>query len=252
MKKISLTIAITLITIYSHSQSQTINIVIPTPEDESTYIWQNIQNIAFFDRNGYSVAYPHLALMNNLLNDSRNSGLKNSEFDKLVKSLKDSVYNKNDYLKGYEKIELGVSLIEKAITKLSDEKYKWGFVFFPEYKIKLTLYGPGGSYDNNAGSVLLQTYPDGRFKGYNNPINTIIHEIIHIGIEQPIIQKYNLPHTTKERIVDLFVKICFGDLIPNYRIQEFGDKRIDKYLTSVEDFENLPNRIEQFLKESQQ
>jgi hypothetical protein len=163
--------------------------------------------------------------------------------------MKRSVYERNDYLKGYQKITETIPTIEKAITILSEVQMKWNFALLPEYQIALTLYGPGGSYDPEIGRILLQTTTAGTFKGYNNPANTIIHEIIHIGIESSIVKKYNLTHTLKERIVDRIVQILFCDLLTDYRLQGFGDSSIDNYLKSKDDFINLPHNIEKYLAE---
>ena len=42
---------------------------------------------------------------------------------------------------------------------------------------------------------------------------TIIHEIVHIGIEEPIVRKYNLDQWQKERVVDLICKLYLKDII---------------------------------------
>jgi len=65
---------------------------------------------------------------------------------------------------------------------------------------------------------------------YDNPANTIIHEIVHMGIEKSIIQKYNLSHGLKERIVDTIVYVLFGEFLPEYKVQNMGDTKIDKFL----------------------
>jgi hypothetical protein len=230
----------------SFGQNELVKVVIPTTKNECDYIWQNIGNIKFFESNGYSISLPNSILVDKLLSDSRNKKLNKSDFVLLCELIKDTVYKKSDYIKGYEKILKAVPLIEKAIIQLRECKFQWDFLLYSQYQISLTLYGPGGSYNSETGNILLFTTPDGTFKGYNNAENTIIHEIIHIGIESSIVNKYNLSHTLKERIVDLFVKTFFNEYLLDYRIQEFGDKRIDEYLIKKEDFLNLPEKIEQF------
>lgn len=235
---------------FSFGQSKQVDVVIPTAEDEANYIWQNIKDVVFFDRNGYSVTFPRLIYVDSLLNLSRKNQLNESDYNELEKRLADSIYSINDYSKGFDKIQNGISTIEYAITQLSNQEWGWDFQFFSYYTIKLTLYGPGGSYNNETGVIVLQAYPNGKFKGYNSQINTVIHEIVHIGLEKSIIRRYKLSHTQKERLVDLFVSIFFGDLLPDYKVQEFGDKRLDKYFSKKNDFQELPSRIEQFLKEN--
>lgn len=236
--------------VLSLGQSNQVAVVIPNAEDEASSVWQNIRDIKFFDKNGYSVVFPRLTFVDSMLNSSRKNELNEADYKELVQQIADSVYNINDYSKGFNKITNGISTIENAINQLSEQAWDWNFLIFSQYRIKLTLYGPGGSYNNETGVILLQTFPNGGFKGYNSPVNTIIHEIVHIGIEKSIIWKYKLSHTQKERLVDLFVSICFGELLPDYKLQEFGDKRLDKYFKEKKDFQELPSRIEQFLLEN--
>jgi hypothetical protein len=252
MKQIILTGLLLATTSFAFGQFQRINVAIPTPESESRYIWQNIRDIKFFDANGYSLALPQAELTAKLLANSRSNSLNTSDLDSLQALMKKAIYNRANYLSGYNKIIEAMPTIEKALQILSKSGWGWSFREFTQYQINLTLYGPGGSYNPDNGSILLLTTPDGRFKGYSNPANTIIHEMVHIGIDSSIVRRYNLPHPNKEHIVDLFVQTFFGEFLPDYRIQSFGDKRIDKYLTSKEDFANLPKSIEKYLNEVKQ
>jgi len=135
------------------------------------------------------------------------------------------------------------------INQIDESNYNWDFKEFTTYDVNLTLYGPGGSYQPEEGSILIYTTIDGEFKGYDNPANIVIHEIVHIGIEESIITKYNVPHAFKERIVDSYVSMNYGPYLPNYRIQEMGDTRIDKYLKEVADFRGLDKAVEKILDE---
>lgn len=244
------TIAIVLLTAnLAWGQTNRINVAIPSPDSESSYIWQNIRDIKFFDSNGYTISLPQSELTTSMLTHARNGSLNNAYLDSLKALMSNRIYNRADYLNGYNKIVEALPTIEKAERILSENRWEWSFKEFDQYQINLTLYGPGGSYNPYNGSILLLTMHDGRFKGYSNPANTIIHEMVHIGIDSSIIRKYNLSHTAKERLVDLFVQTFFGDLLPDYKLQAFGDKRIDKYLTSKSDFLDLPKKIEQYVEE---
>ena len=104
------------------------------------------------------------------------------------------------------------------------EKYKelWNFYIPENYTVTLTLYGMGGSYEYRKGNgkVILFTKEDGTF-GRESPLATIIHEMVHIGIEQNIILKYDLPQPVKERIVDKFMEFHFkGNLVQG--VQDAG------------------------------
>jgi hypothetical protein len=70
--------------------------------------------------------------------------------------------------------------------------------------------------------------------------------MVHIGIEECIIQKYGLRHWTKERIVDRFVYDHFLSILPGYPMQSKGDTSIDPYLSGEGAWDDLPSRIEEF------
>ena len=116
------------------------------------------------------------------------------------------------------------------------------------YEVIFTLYGSGGSYDPQTGLITLFTTKEGKFKKYQNPANTIIHEIVHIGMEHSLVQKYNLAHGLKERIVDTFVFLMFGELLPEYTIQNMGDPGIDEHLRNKEDLKALNTILEKHMK----
>ncbi|MEM1327547.1 MAG: hypothetical protein AAGI23_16420 [Bacteroidota bacterium] len=225
-----------------------IQINIPTPEAEAAYVWRNLQDIPFFEQHGYQVSLPSGMLIEELKQKVRDGNLPSEDYGRLEQFIRDSVYQASDYQKGYEKIKAELALINKMVNEIEPVNFDWTFKTFDTYQVNLTLYGPGGSYNPDEGSLLLFTTPQGQFKSYDNPANTIIHEIVHIGIEESIIGQHNVPHALKERIVDTFVSLHFGQYLPDYRVQEMGDTRTDAYLKSVADFEELDKVVEQVLK----
>lgn len=82
---------------------------------------------------------------------------------------------------------------------------------------------------------------------YKNPAYTIIHEISHMGMEYSIVQKYNLTHGTKERLVDTFVYLMFREKLPEYKIQNMGDTKIDKHLNKKKHIESLNKVTSDFM-----
>lgn len=112
--------------------------------------------------------------------------------------------------------------------------------------ISIPLYGPGGSYNADNGSITLLTNQRGGFRQYANPLYTLIHEVVHMGIEDSIVQRFAVPHGLKERIVDTFVSIHFADELPDYRIQQMGNPAIDAELTDSEALERLHQIVEEF------
>ena len=241
-----LTLIITLIAYQSKSQNR-IEINIPSAKAEAEYIWSTIQDFKFFEEHNYQVSLPKGNLIEELSQKSIAGSLNNDDYERLIKFVADSVYDGADYQKGYEKIRKELALIDKMINQIDASAFDWGFKEFETYSVNLTLYGSGGSYNPEEGSILIYTTPAGQFKSYDNPSNTIIHEVTHIGIEEAIITKYNVPHPLKERIVDTFVSLNFGQYLPDYRIQDMGDKRTDPYLKEATDLKKLDKIVEQIL-----
>lgn len=224
-----------------------IKVNIPSVKTESEYIWRTIQDIKFFEAHNYQVSLPKGDLIEALKEKSKSAQLNNEDYERLVHFVKDSVYRASDYQKGYEKITKELRFVNKMINQIDKSKFSWDFKEFETYTVNLTLYGPGGSYDSEDGSILIYTTSNGQFKQYDNPSNTIIHEIVHIGIEKAIITEYSVPHALKERIVDTFVSLNFGQYLPDYTIQDMGDKRIDPYLKNIADLKVLDKTVDRIL-----
>lgn len=103
--------------------------------------------------------------------------------------------------------------LEKIFSQATDELAKTGLVFLDEYKIFLTRYGAGGSY-NFPNKVIINI---DLFSG-DDLLLTAIHEIVHLIVE-PLVNLYQINHWTKERLVDLII----AQIVP-----------------SLKNFQNLP------------
>ena len=68
-----------------------------------------------------------------------------------------------------------------------------------------------------------------------------------MGIEASIVQKYQLPHALKERLVDILVLLLFGDELSDYSIQPMGDSTLDTYLKTKNDLVQLPTIMNRYL-----
>ena len=224
-----------------------ISVHIPSPERETRQVWNTIRDIQFFNQHGYRVNLPKAQLIDSLVQYSQNGHLEEQHYRELETLMKSQIFNPQDYQKGYALTQHRLPFLRQLVAELDTTKFQWPFRKFPEYHIYLTLYGPGGSYDPDQGTITLYTTTNGQFKLYDDPANTIIHEIVHIGIETSIIQQYQVPHPLKERLVDTFVIRHFGDRLPQYRPQNFGDPAIDQQLTHKCDFQNLHQIVETFL-----
>ena len=112
------------------------------------------------------------------------------------------------------------------------------------YTVKLTKYGPGGSYDPKTGTVTMLTTKGGQFKKLD-PVETIVHEVVHMGIENEIVARYKLSHPEKERLVDLFVQKLYKEEMPNYKLQNLGESKIDPF---INDLSKLPEEVAAYKK----
>jgi hypothetical protein len=242
-----LALIIFLTSCQSKSQNR-IFINIPSAKTEAEYIWRTIQDIKFFEEHNYQVSLPEGELIEQLKEKSESANLNSTDYEKLEMFVRDSIYNEKEYQKGHNKIQNELELINNMINQIDVSNFKWDFKEFESYQVNLTLYGPGGSYNPNEGTILIYTTPNGQFKNYENPANTIIHEVVHIGIEESIISKYNVPHSLKERIVDTFVSLNFGQYLPEYKIQDMGDLRLDSFIKKESDLNDLGEIVEQILK----
>lgn len=143
-------------------------------------------------------------------------------------------YNKKDY----EEVE---NTIKEQWINFSPrlEKYFQETSLKQEslYIIQLTKYGVGGSY-STPNKVILNF--QGRFGV--GVTRTIIHEIVHLSI-QSFINKYEVEHWVKERIVDLIL----SKIIPNINKMQKLPPSFKTELIDASFEKNYPN-IEEIIK----
>lgn len=171
------------------------------------------------------------------------SNKKDVDWGELKSIFANEIY-KADYAADIEKIKKQESFLKEVVTRLKSLKERYRLEIFPTYEIIFKTYGMGGSYDvgTDRGRIILRKNDNPNF----NYGITCIHEMVHIGIEKNIVQKYsNLSQPAKERLVDLIVRIEFGDMVPGYIMQtETADDRIDEFILDektgkfVEDIES--------------
>lgn len=228
-----------------------LSIELPTIEQEATSIWRIINDIVFLEGQGYRIHLPQNDSIQALIAKSKNGTFGNEDFPTIYNLLESGLYQSSHYEAALEKVKDQEALINDMLHQLQFAKKSWDWEFqtFEQYPIVFTLYGTGGSYDPDLGSVTLFTTLDGDFMNYDKPANTIIHEIVHMGIEKSIVQAYNLPHGLKERLVDTVVYLLFGGVLPEYKIQNMGDPKIDALVRSKEDLKTLRATVEKFMAE---
>ncbi|MEL6633228.1 MAG: hypothetical protein AAFQ83_17310 [Bacteroidota bacterium] len=225
---------------------------IPTIQQEASSIWRTIYDIAFFEKQNYTINLPDAPLIDQLIAKSKAGTFGNEDFSSIYQLLEDGAYQKEDYKPAYEKVVARQDLLLDAIQQLDSMRnccLDWDFYMPPTYEVVLTLYGSGGSYDPESGVITLFMTKEGTFKRYLDPAPTLVHEMVHIGLEKTIVEKYQLPHQEKERLVDLFVSLMFGDVLPQYKVQDFGALALDPLIKDQEALLNLGTIIEDYVKE---
>ncbi|MEM1322723.1 MAG: hypothetical protein AAGG75_20830 [Bacteroidota bacterium] len=251
MKNILLFSLVTLLYQSCTLQAQTdhLSIAVPTVEQEASSIWRTINDVNFLEGQGYQIHLPEEDLISTLIAQSKNGQFGNNDFPAIYNLLASKVYNAKDYERALKKVNAEKDLINRLVQQLKETQktWDWEFKLFDNYKVLFTLYGTGGSYDPDSGTVTLFTTTEGQFMKYSHPANTIVHEIVHMGIEHSIVQKYQLPHGLKERIVDTIVSILFKEYLPDYKIQNMGDTAIDQLLRDKEDLSTLDSIIQEYM-----
>ena len=219
---------------------------IPSCVQEATLVWNLLQNISFHDSNRYVLSMPQSEVTAVLLQKARENRLESNDRLLLKNHFDATIYNEADYRKGYQAITDVLAIANAKVTVFKKYHDQWGFFLPSQYDIRLTLYGPGGSYDPKTGTIIMMTTKEGSFKRGNNPLETLLHEAVHIGIENRIVKEHKLSHWTKERIVDQFMIRHFRDVCPGYRMQPNTDTGIDTIFEEEDAWDSLPDRVRRY------
>ncbi len=233
------------------TQNSRIEVVQSSIEQEATSIWRTINDISFFEKQGYTVHLPKDALIDSLIVKSKNGKFGNEDYPAIYTLVETKLFDPKNYEQAKRKVEEQMDLINGFIAEIDAmrNQWDWDFKMFATYKVVFTLYGTGGSYDPDNGVITMLTNKEGGFMSYQNPANTIIHEIAHMGMEYTLVRKYKLSHASKERLVDTFVYLMFRKKLPEYQIQNLGDDTIDKYVNKKKDIKSLDAILSEFAKE---
>jgi len=191
--------------------------VVTSKEMEIRRVLNTLKDTLFFDKNGYTPKLPSNPAFEVLKQHARQKRLTAEEF-KIAEIITGEAYDsqKEKYDNTCKKVEEYTEEVWRLFKSLPLREYEgWGFKVFPEYIIVPTLYGIGGSYNHEKGMVFTQLTEDPE----RNRSRTL-HEMVHVGIEEAVVKKYNLDQNTKEYIVDRFMIDHFGDIFPHYQEQK--------------------------------
>ncbi|MFH1551447.1 MAG: hypothetical protein ABIC36_01035 [bacterium] len=155
-------------------------------EFEIRRVLYTLKEYDWYIKNGYRINLPNGIDLNNLNKITKNH----------IKKLICKEYNRDSYRNMGNFIKKSWDKDKKVIDNLLKSKLK----LQPVYLIFLTKYGTGGSY-------YLPNHITLNFKIMLKSLLTrvLLHEIIHLSIEEFIIE-YKIGHWEKERIVDLFMR----------------------------------------------
>jgi hypothetical protein len=188
------------------------------------YLWLQLGQMPFFRAHGYTVGLPSHPLFQRLAEH----GLDGADRDEARRVFVAEVYDAHAFDAGLRAFATVPSRAAPALDRFAAWERAWGFVRLPRYQVLLTLYGPGGSYDTDHGVITVLTTIDGAFR--IPPLENAVHEMVHMGIERPIVARFGLAHEEKERLVDLVCQRAFHDLLPAYRAQPMGPPALDAFI----------------------
>jgi hypothetical protein len=218
---------------------------IPTAEQEANTLLNQIK------RKNQNVNYPDTQLINTARSKINGGGsLTDAEEAELINHIENDIYNPQDYQLSYATVNGVLSTANNQIFVFEHYKKTWDFYIPEKYKITISLYQTSGMYNSNTGEIILPITKSNDHWGTTRPpvLSSILHESIHIGIEQVIIQKYNVPQVMKEYIVDQFMEYHFKSVVPNFWKGTSETPSINIIFQQEDVFDNLPARVEEFME----
>ena len=236
------------------STIQNFTLTIPTAEEEATLVMGNLRQISWFDSMGYHITLPNTALFNDAIRKLRSSGSLTSQEEAQIRThYINDVYDPAHYEPSFNTLARAARDADPHIDSLRRYESLWGFFIPNRYRIYMTQYGPGGSYNSNAGAMYIKVDRNNRWgRGHGAPMTVLLHEAVHIGIENNIIQRNNIPQWTKERIVDSFMLRQFGTrVLPGYSLQRTPPEYpIDSIFQNSDVLDKLPDYVSEFMRQN--
>lgn len=215
-----------------------------TKEDAFYYVASLIKDLPELKKSPYTVSLPEQKDFEAVY---QNPALLEERAELLRKIFYEEVYDASKFDATLKVLCHTEDVVKKALKKLAVLEKNWGFRVKQRYDIVVTVYGTGGEYrweDPEVGTVLVKVDTRKTAKNYTK---TILHEMVHIGIQEDIVNKYELSHWEKERLVDLICSIYLKDLLPEYGMQKSADTKIDTFVSEEAIVKNLPAAIRAFI-----
>ena len=214
-----------------------------------------LEHASSYKSNGYRAPFPSYPQFKEL--EEHPETIPTVDKEPYFKRFVDEIYKPLDLTPLQKLLTDNLELLKTALDSLRKLKEKWGFKISPQYTIFPTLYGVGGSYNASLGYINLKIYVTGPQTYQLPPFpETIIHEMIHIGIEDIIVKQFRLTQWETEGLVDLIAELYLNirDFLPNYKnqipdskIQPADNKRIREFITLEKICDNLPEAIKEYV-----
>ncbi|MEM1126020.1 MAG: hypothetical protein AAGI71_05160 [Bacteroidota bacterium] len=208
------------------SAQTVVHVQAPAPSEALGYLERTLADMAFFRANGYQVSLPDHPLFDG-------SEMATADADERRLRFIEDVYAAADFEAALAALQGQHDHLRTAMERLASWGVHDGLQAWDSVTVTLTLYGPGGSFDPDAGHITLWTDTQGQFKG-GGGLHTIIHEMIHLAVEHGIAQPLHLQHWERERLVDLLAQREFTDLLPDYRLQGGPEAPMDRFVADAE------------------
>ncbi len=222
------------------------NFIVHTPNEQEAFneLLGALKESFWYKNNGYKVPFPSHPAFKAL--EEHPEKIETLDWEKYFKTFVTEVYKPLNCAPIQKLLTDQESILLSALEKMQHLQQQWGFKIFPLYTIILGLYGPGGQYYSNCGNIVINVTAEGYPISQRPFCEIMIHEMVHIGIEDIIVQKFQLTHWEKEALVDVICSLYFNNLLPHYWIQPRGDKRIKEHVTYENIHSDLPSSIKQY------
>lgn len=131
------------------------------PYEAYATLWNVLTKMQFYKHHGYKVALPEDAEILDLANNP--AKLETTNREELGRRFVEDIYRLGDFDLGLKAVETEISNTQKAGETFKKLQELWGFKIFSEYLVHLTLYGAGGNYNAETGTILVRVTKDGNF-----------------------------------------------------------------------------------------
>lgn len=221
------------------------------PETAFSYLRWLIGKLGWYCQNNYPTDILPEGEMLEEMKLSVQKGEKEDIFtQKFFKRVTEEYYDEIFFKQVDTLINSKIPCIARICADFSKLETNWGFKVLDTYELDLTYGGPGGSYNPYKGKVILRMpkHPSFQQIETKNWERLIVHEMLHIGIEENIVKAFNLSQNEKERVVDLMTRYFTKDPY----MQDRGDKLMDAFVTDEAIVRNLPQAVRNSRKFSAQ